>query len=121
VTLARLHQVRQELTQASTNTKIVDVMMQYQFTQGGKFAKEYHQLFGEKPSETLKKSSPFVGGASPLENRPKSQLWQQIDDTTADRVGGGLVPAKQVSSTLPASGGLFAGLRHLFASKVFQP
>jgi AraC-like DNA-binding protein len=120
VTLARLHQVRQELTQASTNTKIVDVMMEYQFTQGGKFAKEYHQLFGEKPSETLKKSSQFVGGASLLENRAKSQLWHQIDDNTADRVGGGLVPAKQVSSTLPAPVGLLAGLRHLFASKVFQ-
>jgi AraC-like DNA-binding protein len=112
VTLARLHQVRQELTQASTNTKIVDVMIQYQFTQGGKFAKEYHQLFGEKPSETLKRS--------PLEHRATSQLWQQLDDTTADRVGGGLVPVKQVSSTLPASLGLFAGLRHLFRSKVFQ-
>jgi AraC-like DNA-binding protein len=130
VTLARLHQVRQELTQASTNTKIVDVMMQYQFTQGGKFAKEYHQLFGEKPSETLKRfhkaeatpTSQFVGGKpAPLENRAKAQLWQQLDDTTADRVGGGLVTTKQVSSTIPASLGLFAGLRHLFASKVFQP
>jgi AraC-like DNA-binding protein len=112
VTLARLHQVRQALTQASTNTKIVDVMMQYQFTQGGKFAKEYQQLFGEKPSETLKRS--------PLENRAKSQLWQQLDDTTADRVGGGLVTTKQVSSTIPASLGLFAGLRHLFGGKVFH-
>ena len=121
VTLARLHQVRQALTQASTNTKIVDVMMQYQFTQGGKFAKEYHQLFGEKPSETLKKSSQFVGGASLLENRAKSQLWHQLDDTSADRVGGGLDTAKQVSSTRPTSLGLLAGLRHLFASKVFQP
>ncbi len=137
VTLARLHQVRQQLTQASTNTKIVDVMMQYQFTQGGKFAKEYHQLFGEKPSETLKRfhkaeaiakanaplppTSQFVGGElSPLGNRAKSQLWHQIDDTTADRVGGGLVTAKQTSSTLPASSGLLAGLRHLFGSKVFQ-
>jgi AraC-like DNA-binding protein len=120
VTLARLHQVRQELTQASTNTKIVDVMMQYQFTQGGKFAKEYHQLFGEKPSETLKKSSQFVGGASLLENRAKSQLWHQLDDTTADRVGGGLVPAKQVGATLSASASLFAGLRNLFASKAFD-
>jgi AraC-like DNA-binding protein len=119
VTLARLHQVRQELTQASTNTKIVDVMMQYQFTQGGKFAKEYHQLFGEKPSETLKRAGQFVGGAALVENRAKSQLWHQIDDTTADRVGGGLVPTK-ISSTLPASLGLFAGLRHLFGSKVFQ-
>ena len=112
VTLARLHQVRQELTKASTNTKIVDVMMQYQFTQGGKFAKEYHQLFGEKPSETLKRS--------PVEHRATSQLWQQLDDTTADRVGGGLVTAQQTNPTLPASLGLFAGLRHLFGGKVLQ-
>ncbi|MCY7367702.1 MAG: helix-turn-helix domain-containing protein [Chamaesiphon sp.] len=57
VTLARLHQVRQELTQATTNSKIMDELMLYQFTQAGKFAKEYHQLFGEKLLETLKKSS----------------------------------------------------------------
>jgi predicted porin len=120
VTLARLHRVRQELTQASTNTKIVDVMMQYQFTQGGKFAKEYHQLFGEKPSETLKRSSQLVGGASLLENRAQAQLWHQLDDTTADRVGGGLFATKEVSSTVPASLGLLAGLRHLFVGKVFQ-
>ncbi len=120
VTLARLHRVRQELTQASTNTKIVDVMMQYQFTQGGKFAKEYQQLFGEKPSETLKRSSQLVSGASLLENRAQAQLWHQLDDTTADRVGGGLVGTKQVSSTVPASLGLLAGLRHLFGGKVFQ-
>jgi AraC-like DNA-binding protein len=120
VTLARLHRVRQELTQASTNTKIVDVMMQYQFTQGGKFAKEYHQLFGEKPSETLKRSSQLVGGASLLENRAQAQLWHQLDDTTADRVGGGLFATKEVSSTVPASLSLLAGLRHLFVGKVFQ-
>jgi AraC-like DNA-binding protein len=120
VTLARLHQVRQELAKADPNTKIVDVMMKYQFTQGGKFAKEYQQLFGEKPSETLKKSIQLVGGASPLENRSKSQLWHQLDDNTADRVSGGLVPVKQVNSTLPAAVGLLAGLRHLFASKVVQ-
>ena len=112
VILARLHQVRQELTQASTNTKIVDVMMQYQFTQGGKFAKEYHQLFGEKPSETLKKSSQF--------DRAKAQLWHQLDDTTADRIGGGLVSTQQISFIRPTSVGVLAGLRHLFASKVCQ-
>lgn len=128
VTLARLHRVRQELTQASTNTKIVDVMMQYQFTQGGKFAKEYHQLFGEKPSETLKRfhkaeappTSQIGGGDSLLEHRAQAQLWHQIDDTTADRVSGGLVSTKEVSSTVSASLGLLAGLRHLFGGKVFQ-
>lgn len=111
VTLARLHRVRQELMQASTNTKIVDVMMQYQFTQGGKFAKEYQQLFGEKPSETLKKSGQF--------DRVQSQLWQQLDDTTADRVGGGIVPTQQTGFTLLNSGGLLAGLRQLFNNKIF--
>jgi AraC-like DNA-binding protein len=120
VTLARLHQVRQELAQADTNTKIVDVMMQYQFTQGGKFAKEYQQLFGEKPSETLKKSIQFIGGASPLENRSKSQLWHQLDDNTADRVSGGLVTAKEIDSTVPAAVRQINRLRHLFAAKVFQ-
>jgi AraC-like DNA-binding protein len=83
VTQARLHQIRRELSQATTNTKIVDVMMHYHLTQGGKFAKEYQQLFGEKPSDTLKRSSQI-----PQQNAP---LWYQIDDVAADRLAGGVI------------------------------
>jgi AraC-like DNA-binding protein len=81
VTRSRLQQIRQELDRSTTDTKIVDVMMDYGFTQGGKFAKEYQQLFGEKPSDTLKRSSQFNQGNSPL--------WQQIDDARSDRIVGG--------------------------------
>ncbi len=57
VTRSRLQRIRQELERASGDTRIVDVMMNYGITQGGKFAKEYQQLFGEKPSDTLKRAN----------------------------------------------------------------
>ena len=82
VTHTRLQRIRQVLESATRDLKIVDVMMNYGFTHGGKFAQEYQQLFGEKPSETLKRSSQI--------NRQHSPLWQPIDDTQSDRfVGGG--------------------------------
>jgi hypothetical protein len=61
----------------------MDVMICYGFTQSGKFAKEYQQLFGEKPSDTLKRSS-----QPDLQNSP---LWQEIDDPHAERIVGGVV------------------------------
>jgi AraC-like DNA-binding protein len=84
LTQSRLQRIRQELEAAPSDIKIVDVMMQYGFTQGGKFAKEYQQLFGEKPSETLKRRRQF--------NDPdgESPLWQQIDDPRSARVIGGV-------------------------------
>jgi AraC-like DNA-binding protein len=81
LTQARLQRIHQDLAAGTKDTKIVDVMMHYGFTQGGKFAKEYQQLFGEKPSETLKRS----GGLDPQQ----SQLWQQIDDTQSEQLAGG--------------------------------
>jgi AraC-like DNA-binding protein len=81
LTQARLQRIRQDLERSAHDTKIVDVMMHYGFTQGGKFAKEYQQLFGEKPSETLKRS-----GDSKQRNSP---LWQTINDTQSARLAGG--------------------------------
>jgi AraC-like DNA-binding protein len=51
----RLQHVREELCQATPGTNVAEVMMRYGFTQGGKFAKAYRELFGELPSETLKR------------------------------------------------------------------
>jgi AraC-like DNA-binding protein len=78
LTQTRLQRIRQELEQADPDTKIVNVMMQYGFTQGGKFAKEYQQLFGEKPSDTLKRRA-----------QPQPLPWQEIDDQLSERVSGG--------------------------------
>ena len=88
VTQSRLERIRQRLDRSTADTKIGDVMMDYGFTQGGKFAKEYQQLFGEKPSETLKRSSQF--------NHSES-LWQQIDDADSAQVVGGcqMMPLSQ--------------------------
>ncbi len=81
VTQTRLHRIRQELESPTNSAKIVDVMMDYGFTQGGKFAKEYQQLFGENPSDTLKRSNQFQQQPSPL--------WHQIDDTRSEQIVGG--------------------------------
>lgn len=82
VTKSRLEAVQQELERRSiADTKIMDVMMDYGFTQGGKFAKEYQQLFGEKPSDTLKRSSQCHQADTPL--------WTEIDDARSDRIVGG--------------------------------
>ncbi len=103
VTQLRLQRIRQELEVATSDTKIVDVMMNYGFTQGGKFAKEYQQLFGEKPSETLRRCSQLNTGSS---------LWQQLDDPHSEEVAGGVNVATCRLATLDRSGssGLLAGL-----------
>jgi AraC-like DNA-binding protein len=93
VTRARLERIRQELERSSDATRIVDVMMNYGITQGGKFAKEYQQLFGEKPSDTLKR-------ASQLDRHHRQ--WQEIDDACAARIiGGAVLPLAAATSLLP--------------------
>ena len=92
VTQARLQRIRQVLAAATSDLKIVDVMMNYGFTQGGKFAKEYQQLFGEKPSETLKRAIQC--------NRQHSPLWQSIDDAQSDRFVGGVWHRQDLSHLL---------------------
>ncbi len=79
----RLERIRAELERANVNTRIIDVMMSYGITQGGKFAKEYQQSFGEKPSDTLKRAS--------LIDRDRPQLWEEIDDLQSERVVGGVL------------------------------
>jgi AraC-like DNA-binding protein len=115
VTQTRLQRIRQDLEGATTDTKIVDVMMHYGFTQGGKFAKEYQQLFGEKPSETLKRCSQFNATRS-------SSLWQQLDDPRSEGVVGGSNPAYlcQLTTDIQASSGFLAGLRRFFFRSHFH-
>jgi AraC-like DNA-binding protein len=83
VTQSRLQRIRQELETATSDTKIVDVMMSYGFTQGGKFAKEYQQLFGEKPSQTLRRCSQSQATSN-------KAPWQQIDESRSEQVSGGV-------------------------------
>jgi AraC-like DNA-binding protein len=110
LTQSRLKRIRQELEAAPNDIKIVDVMMQYGFTQGGKFAKEYQQLFGEKPSETLKRRRQF--------NDPdgESPLWQQIDDPRSEIVVGGINPA---SSDTQTTSSWLSGLRRWFDDRTY--
>jgi AraC-like DNA-binding protein len=92
LTQTRLQRIRQELERSTADTKIVDVMMQYGFTQGGKFAKEYQQLFGEKPSDTLKRSHGL--------DRQNPPLWHEIDDPLSARIVGGRFAKGDATRTL---------------------
>jgi AraC-like DNA-binding protein len=102
LTQSRLQRIRQELEAAPNDIKIVDVMMQYGFTQGGKFAKEYQQLFGEKPSETLKRRRQFTTPDG------ETSLWQQIDDPRSEIVVGG---AKTTIPDVQTTSSWLSGLR----------
>ncbi len=81
LTQTRLNRIHQDLEQATSSVKITDVMMRYGFIQGGKFAKEYRQLFGENPSETLKQAK--------HRRQVDSVLWQEMDDLQSERLKGG--------------------------------
>jgi AraC-like DNA-binding protein len=81
VTRTRLQRIRQDLEQTTTPTKITDVMLRYGLMQGGKFAREYYKLFGEKPSDTLKRSK--------YHRDRQSSHWQEIDDFQAQLSQGG--------------------------------
>jgi AraC-like DNA-binding protein len=97
VARTRLERIRQELERSSDATRIIDVMMSYGITQGGKFAKEYQQLFGEKPSDTLKRASQLDRHA---------RMWQEIDDACSEQIIGGAVllhaaRSRSVSNLMP--------------------
>lgn len=52
----RLDKTHEELTRAGKGTTVTDVAQRWGFNQLGWFSKEYYNQFGEKPSQTLKKS-----------------------------------------------------------------
>jgi AraC-like DNA-binding protein len=110
LTQSRLQRIRQELESAPSDTKIVDVMMQYGFTQGGKFAKEYQQLFGEKPSETLKRRRQFTTSAG------ETPLWQQIEDPQSEIVVGGANPT---ISDIQTTSSWLSGLHRWFDDRTY--
>ncbi len=116
LTEARLQSIRGELERSTGDTKIVDVMMNYGFTQGGKFAKEYQQLFGEKPSETLKRSNQF--------RDRHTRLWQEIDDDVSARVAGGrslpinMLPQAELPQRWPSIDDLDTWMDAFFPNKL---
>ena len=52
----RLRAARQDLLQASPNTRVTDVALRWCFLHFGWFAHDYHALFGETPSRTLRRA-----------------------------------------------------------------
>ncbi|MFN5513791.1 MAG: helix-turn-helix domain-containing protein [Cyanobacteriota bacterium] len=53
--ILRLHAVRRVLKSAPPQTKLVTLMQEFGFWHAGRFSQDYKALFGESPSETLKK------------------------------------------------------------------
>ena len=55
--LRRMHLAQGALHQAPSDaTSVTDIATRYGFWQLGRFAVEYHALFGESPSATLRQS-----------------------------------------------------------------
>jgi len=52
----RLHEVRRQLSHAPAGTTVADVALIHGFSHLSRFAREYHQLFGQLPSATLRGS-----------------------------------------------------------------
>lgn len=51
----RMERVRADLSTATPGTSVTAVALRWGFTQLGRFAVEYRQLYGESPSETLRR------------------------------------------------------------------
>lgn len=52
----RLHKVREALQEPDQQQSVTDTAMAWGFSHMGRFSKAYQQLFGEKPSDTLRKA-----------------------------------------------------------------
>ena len=53
----RFEAARQELLHPTANTRVTDVALRWCFLHFGWFAHDYHALFGETPSRTLRKTA----------------------------------------------------------------
>jgi AraC family ethanolamine operon transcriptional activator len=53
--ILRLHAIRRVLKYADPDTTIISLMHQFGFWHAGRFSLDYKKLFGESPSDTLKK------------------------------------------------------------------
>jgi AraC-like DNA-binding protein len=67
--LARLQKVREELQQAEPEQDVSEIAMRWGFEHLGRFAVEYRERFGERPSETLKSQRARRLPASRLSSR----------------------------------------------------
>ncbi|WP_321325320.1 helix-turn-helix domain-containing protein [Thiomicrorhabdus sp.] len=54
--MTRLNQVRRALKNAPKESTVVEIAETWGFTHAGQFSSDYKKLFGESPSETLRKS-----------------------------------------------------------------
>jgi AraC-like DNA-binding protein len=62
--LRRMNLARRALVRPGTGTTVTQVANEYGFSELGRFAVRYRQLFGETPSATLRRSGPPVGQGS---------------------------------------------------------
>src|SRR5215472_6871523 len=56
LTLRRMHLVRRALRRASRSDTVTDIAMSFGFWELGRFAVRYKLIFGESPSETMRRA-----------------------------------------------------------------
>ena len=61
----RLERARQKLSSLDAETSVTAVAFECGFGNLGHFARDYHERFGERPSETLRRSRGGYGAPGP--------------------------------------------------------
>jgi AraC-like DNA-binding protein len=99
---------RRELLQGAADAKVMDVALRSGFTHFGRFSTEYRRVYGETPTETLKRRGMLAAGissgfafVSPLRDQPTVAVGpfeRDADDGLAE------VIADEVATTLTRAG-----------------
>jgi AraC family ethanolamine operon transcriptional activator len=62
----RLNAARQDLLSGGANRRVTDVALDWGFLHFGWFSQDYRRLFGETPSQTLRRVAAMSGRESPI-------------------------------------------------------
>jgi AraC family ethanolamine operon transcriptional activator len=78
----RLEAARRDLLHGPEGMRVTDVALDYGFLHFGWFSQDYRRLFGETPSQTLKRAHTLRLVGAP--RRPWSPAWRQRSGSSGD-------------------------------------